>query len=71
MSATRRPKDLPPIPPKRKNPGGRGRWVDPIRVHDDIRFGITTFRSVEPGDSSATDETPEAPASSTRRPRGW
>lgn len=60
MSATRRPKDLPPIPPRRKKgePLGRGRWKDPLIVHDDIRFGITNFRSVEPGDPDAANETP-------------
>ncbi|WP_139319504.1 hypothetical protein [Gordonia sp. CNJ-863] len=65
MSATQPPKDLPPIPPRKKTPGGRGRWKDVLIVHDDIRFGINTFRSVEPGDPDADNETPEA----TRTPR--
>ncbi|WP_435084696.1 hypothetical protein [Gordonia hongkongensis] len=75
MSATRPPKGLPPLPPRKKKgeAGGRGRWVDPIRVHDDIRFGVTNFRSIEPGDPGADNATPEAPtsdaATSRRRPR--
>ncbi|WP_439033255.1 hypothetical protein [Gordonia terrae] len=61
----------PPIPPRRKTPGGRGRWVDPLIVHDDIRFGVTNFRSIEPGDSNADNETPETatPNSATSRRR--
>ena len=75
MSATRPPKGLPPLPPRKKKgeAGGRGRWVDPIRVHDDIRFGVTNFRSIEPGDPNADNETPEVPhintAASRRRKR--
>lgn len=71
MSATRPPKDLPPLPRRKKKgeTGGGGRWVDPIRVHDDIRFGINTFRSVEPGDPHAENETPEAAPDSAARKR--
>lgn len=66
MSATHPPKDLPPLPPRRKKgEPRRSRWVDPIRVHDDIRFGINSFRSVEPGDPSADNDTPEAPRATT------
>lgn len=75
MSATRPPKDLPPIPPRKKKgePLGRGRWNDVLIVHDDIRFGINSFRPVEPGDPNADNETPEVPhintAASRRRKR--
>ena len=69
MSATRRPKDLPPVPPRKKKgePVGRGRWNDVLIVHDDIRFGVTNFRSIEPGDPNADNETPEAPRATTSR----
>lgn len=62
MSATRRPKDLPPVPPRKKkgDPPSRGRWNDVLIVHDDIRFGVTNFRSIEPD-----NETPEAPRTTT------
>ncbi|MCZ4581508.1 hypothetical protein O4158_20950 [Gordonia amicalis] len=42
-------------------------------MHDDIRFGISNFRSIEPGDPDAANETPQArhgnSAQSRRRPR--
>ncbi|MFW0787926.1 hypothetical protein AAFP35_25805 [Gordonia sp. CPCC 206044] len=71
MSATRRPKDLPPIPPRKKKgePLGRGRWNDVLIVHDDIRFGVTNFRSIQPGDPHADNETPETPQTTTTAPR--
>lgn len=43
------------IPPKKKE-GSKGRWVDPLIVHDDIRFGTNTFRSVTPGDPDAVND---------------
>lgn len=71
MSATRRPKDLPPVPPRKKKgePPSRGRWNDVLIVHDDIRFGVTNFRSIEPGDPNADNETPEAPRTTTTTSR--
>lgn len=35
------------VPPK-KTPGRKGRWVDPLIVPDEIRFGINTFRPEPP-----------------------
>lgn len=42
------------IPPKRTS-GRKGRWRDPLIVHDDIRFGTNIFRATDDPNHPADD----------------